>query len=157
MRKIKTAIAFLLISAVFLSFAACGGVKGLDATIYYAIMSAPRCLDPQIVSDNSEEIAVASCFEGLVRLNENGSVVPGMAESWSVSDDECVYTFKLRENAKWHLIKNFADILGEDYKETFDQSVTADDFAFAFRRAVSPETKSPSAESLFSIRSASDI
>ncbi|MCR4615519.1 MAG: peptide ABC transporter substrate-binding protein [Clostridiales bacterium] len=157
MKKIKTAVALLLTTAISLSFYACGGVKGLDATIYYSIMSEPRCLDPQIVSENSEEIAVASCFEGLVRLGENGAIVPGVAESWSISKDECVYTFKLRENAKWHLIKNFADILGEDYKETFDQSVTAEDFAFALRRAVSPETGSPWAESLFSIRSASEI
>ena len=157
MNKIKKAAALLLIAALILTLAACGGVKGLNATIYYAVTSEPRCLDPQIIGDNAGEIAVANCFEGLVRRGEDGSIVPGVAESWSISADECVYTFNLREDAEWHLIKNFADILGENYKDSFDRSVTAQDFVFAFRRAVSPETQSPSAESLFSIKSAREI
>ena len=157
MNKIKKAAALLLIAALILTLAACGGVKGLNATIYYAVTPEPRCLDPQIVGDNAGEIAVANCFEGLVRRGEDGGIVPGVAQSWSISADECVYTFNLREDAEWHLIKNFADILGEDYKDIFDRSVTAQDFVFAFRRAVSPETQSPSAESLFSIKSAREI
>ena len=40
-------------------------------------------------------------FEGLVVYGVGGRIVPGVAESWEISDDGTVYTFRLRSNAKW--------------------------------------------------------
>lgn len=65
-------------------------------------------------------------FEGLYRLDENNNAVEGMAIDHEVSEDGTVYTFNLREDAKW----------------SNGDPVTADDFVFAWRRAVTPETGS---------------
>lgn len=49
-----------------------------------------------------DEIVYANVFEGLTRINEDGSVSPLLAESWTVSEDGRVYDFKLREGVTFH-------------------------------------------------------
>ncbi|MCK5746920.1 MAG: hypothetical protein KAH44_11930, partial [Oricola sp.] len=49
-----------------------------------------------------DEIVYANLFEGLTRIEEDGSVAPLLAESWAVSDDGRVYDFKLREGVRFH-------------------------------------------------------
>jgi ABC-type transport system substrate-binding protein len=59
-------------------------------------------LDPLFADNASSMRAVQLAYEGLVRLNSNGSVVPGMAKNWQVSDDSLEYTFTLRSNIFYH-------------------------------------------------------
>ncbi|HAV65157.1 MAG TPA: hypothetical protein DCY13_22645, partial [Verrucomicrobiales bacterium] len=40
-------------------------------------------------------------YEGLVVHDAKAQVVPGVAESWAVSDDGRTYTFRLRDDARW--------------------------------------------------------
>lgn len=145
----------MLLFATIVSITACGG-NGANRTLYYPISDDPECLDPQIATGQSAEIAINNCFEGLVRFDDTGNIIPGVAESWTVSKDGRIYTFKLRENAKWHFIDNFSYVL-EDYKTALNQNVTADDFVFAFRRALTPATKAPHATKLFPIKFASSV
>ncbi len=147
---------FLCISMLFL-FAACDFSGGKDAYIIFPIDSDPGYLDPQIISDPGAKNIIANCFEGLVALDENGAIVPGCAESWTVSPDGLVYTFNLRKNLKWAVMNSSSDFLGEDFKKTFDSSLTAEDFVFGFRRALLPETKSPGAKNLLSIKNADAV
>ncbi|MDA5093404.1 ABC transporter substrate-binding protein [Aliiroseovarius sp. KMU-50] len=49
-----------------------------------------------------DEVVYANLFEGLTRFGPDGSVNPGLAESWTVSDDGTVYTFKLRADVNFH-------------------------------------------------------
>ncbi len=49
-----------------------------------------------------DEIVYANLFEGLTRINEDGSVSPLLAESWTVSGDGRIYEFKLREGVRFH-------------------------------------------------------
>ncbi|QED49087.1 peptide ABC transporter substrate-binding protein [Cytobacillus dafuensis] len=65
-------------------------------------------------------------FEGLYRLDESHAPVPGMAESYEVSEDGKVYTFHIRSDAKW----------------SNGTSVTAKDFEYAWKKAITPETLS---------------
>ncbi|MEH7391038.1 peptide ABC transporter substrate-binding protein [Bacillus sp. JJ1474] len=65
-------------------------------------------------------------FEGLYRLDESHAPVPGMAESYEMSEDGKVYTFKIRSDAKW----------------SNGTSVTAKDFEFAWKKAINPDTLS---------------
>lgn len=80
-------------------------------------------------------------YEGLVRLDARGNVVPGVAESWTVSDDGRLYTFSLRSEARW----------------SDGSALTADDFVWSFRRVVDPSTASPHAGKLVMVAGASEI
>lgn len=153
----RTVSLILSVIIIILSFTACSKNAGSDMDLYFPITAEPESLDPQIIESIPENIVVANCLEGLVRWGENGNILPGVALNWEISANGLIYIFRLRDNAKWHLIDGHADILGDDYKKSFDTAVTARDFVFAFRRAVSPSTKSPGAESLFIIKNAEKI
>ncbi|MDR2657238.1 MAG: ABC transporter substrate-binding protein [Oscillospiraceae bacterium] len=45
--------------------------------------------------------AVSNCVEGLVTTDKYGNKVPGLAESWDISEDQTVYTFHLRQGLQW--------------------------------------------------------
>jgi len=150
----KTVSLMLSVILIFLSFTACSKHSGSGMDLIFPITAEPASLDPQIAENIPEKTVVANCLEGLVRLGENGQILPGTALNWEQSSDGKVYTFHLRNNAKWHLIDGHESILGEDCAKTFDTAVTANDFVFAFRRAVSPSTGSPDADSLFVIKNA---
>lgn len=127
---------------------------GRDEQVIYPIDKDPEFLDPQIVSSEGARNIIANCFEGLVTVDAEGKIIPGCAESWKISDDGLVYTFHLRDNCEWRISTYAAAVWGKETKEPLYQRVTADDFAFAIRRALRPETKSPGAKNLYSIKNA---
>jgi oligopeptide transport system substrate-binding protein len=93
-------------------------------------LSEPKDLDPHIVTGISAYNVIAALLEGLVSEDPNDpslAPMPGAAESWAVSDDGLVYTFKLRPEAEW----------------SNGDPVTAEDFAFAYQRMLSPQLGSP--------------
>lgn len=155
MTKRAVAILFTLVLIISL-FSACNKKDGSNANLTFPITVEPRSLDPQI-ADTSADILIANCFEGLVRMGEDGEILPGVAESWDVSANGLVYTFRLRDNAKWHLVDDFETILGKDFQKSFKNTVTAHDFVFGFRRVIMPQTASPYAPSLFMIKNAQAV
>ncbi|MBL0389347.1 peptide ABC transporter substrate-binding protein [Tumebacillus sp. ITR2] len=64
--------------------------------------------------------------EGLIRLDEKGRPVAGVAKEWKTSEDGKTYTFTLRDDAKW----------------SDGSNVTAQDFEYAWKRGLDPATKS---------------
>lgn len=63
----------------------------------------PPHLDPTAGAAAAiDEIVYANVFEGLTRIGSRGEVLPDLAESWTVSDDGKLYTFKLRSGVKFH-------------------------------------------------------
>ncbi len=85
-------------------------------------------VDPQGKTPNTVSNSIDThILEGLVRVHGN-DVLPGIAETWEISDDGLVYTFHLR------------DALWSD-----GVPVTADDFVTGFQRLMLPETASNSA------------
>ncbi|NLB36960.1 MAG: peptide ABC transporter substrate-binding protein [Clostridiales bacterium] len=154
-RQISLSIALMLVLSIM--FSSCSRDTGMDKDLNYPIDSDPVCLDPQIASSSTSKLIINNCFEGLVRIDENGKIIPGVAQSWTVSPDGLNYTFSLRSDASWHLIKNFADVLGDNNEESFDARVTAKDFVFAFQRTLSPITKSENAASLYLIKNAERV
>ncbi len=153
----KTLAILCAIVIIVSSFAACSGKDGSDANLVYPIENEPRSLDPQITSDTAGNIIITNCFEGLVRIDENGEIVPGVAKDWTVSADGLEYTFHLKDDSRWHLMTKFNAVLGKGYEKTFDIRVTARDFVFGLRRAVMPLTASPYASSLFMIKNAKQV
>lgn len=72
-----------------------------DAVV--ALTLEPPHLDPTAGAAAAiDEITYHNVFEGLTRIDETGAVVPGLAESWTVSDDGLVYSFTLRDGVLFH-------------------------------------------------------
>ncbi len=84
----------------------------------------PPHLDPTAGAAAAiDEIVYANVFEGLTRIGPDGSVQPALAESWTVSDDGKVYTFKLRSGAKFH---DGSDLDAGDVKFSLDRARAED-------------------------------
>ncbi|MCA0983809.1 peptide ABC transporter substrate-binding protein [Halobacillus yeomjeoni] len=83
-------------------------------------------MDSSLATDAVAFQFLGSTMDGLYRLGENGEVEPGIAKEHTVSEDGLTWTFTLREDAKW----------------TNGETVTANDFVYAWQRAVNPETGS---------------
>ncbi len=128
----------ILLSLLFI-FLSVGCDNTKEAYIYFELPEMPETLDPQTAYKDTELIIIKNIFEGLLRVDEKGKVVCGVAESYEKKG--LTYTFKLRKDAKW----------------SNGDKITANDFAFAIKRAVSPEVKAPFASRLFSIVGAQEI
>lgn len=98
-----------------------------DQTFTYRVLDEHSSVDPQIVEDVMGAEVVRDLFEGLMNQDEDGNLEPGVATHFDANDAKNVYTFHLRDNAKW----------------SDGRSVTAGDFVFAWRRAADPKTASP--------------
>ncbi len=84
-----------------------------------------QSIDPALITGQPEGRIVSSLFEGLVRWRpDNTKAEPGVAEKWEISDDGRVYTFHLRDNARW----------------SNGDPVTARDFLYSIRRLIDPLT-----------------
>ena len=70
-----------------------------------------------------DEVVYANVFEGLTRYRPDGSVAPGLAESWEISEDGTVYTFRLREGVTFHDGTAFD---AEDVKFSLDRARAED-------------------------------
>ncbi len=145
---------FLAIVAV-ISLCACGGDS--SDVLILPIESDPMCLDPQVADSKEAKLMIANCFEGLVRLDEDYKIIPGVAESWEISKDGLTYTFNLRKDTHWKLLNSFEDVLPEGYKDTYRTQVIAADFVYGISRALDPATQAGDAEKLFSIKNASAV
>lgn len=83
-------------------------------------------MDQHIATDGLSFEVIAATIEGLYTLDADGNAIPAIAKSYDVSEDGLVYTFHLREDAKW----------------SNGEPVTANDFVYAWRRLVDPNTAS---------------
>ncbi len=97
-------------------------------------------LDPLFADNAASMRAIQLVYEGLVRLDAEGSVVPGMAESWEVSDDSLTYTFQLRNNIYYHDSESFSTGTG--------RRMSSGDVKFVFERMAQPGVP-PTAAQLF--------
>src|ERR687893_2088405 len=99
--------AFALVALVVL--VACGGGGGggtqsntPPGTLEVGLEAEPPELDPNLSSAYVDRQVMASLYDKLVDIDEQGEIVPMLAESYEVSGDELVYTFHLREGIKFH-------------------------------------------------------
>ena len=70
--------------------------------VYWSAGAEPVSLDPTKQVDGSSASWLGHLYEGLLTYDAKGNLVPATAESFTVSDDKKVYTFKIRKTAKWH-------------------------------------------------------
>jgi len=100
----------------------------------------PESLDPHKTSTVYEAHILRDLFEGLVMQDKDANLIPGAAESWTISDDGKVYTFKLRQGATW----------------SDGSPVTAEDFVYSFRRVVDPATGAEYASMVYPVLNAEE-
>ena len=128
-----------------LVFVGCGPVESKvdignrEQILHFSNGSEPESVDPHIVTGVPEHNVICALTEGLVAEDPvDLSPVPGTAERWEISEDGTVYTFYLRENAKW----------------TNGDPVTAQDFVASFKRILTPSLASKYAYMLFLMKNA---
>ena len=87
---------------------------GLEKQIlHFGNGTEPQGLDPHIVTGVPEHHLLISLCEGLTIANPRGGEnLPGVAESWQISEDGKIYTFFLNKNAKW---SNGDSLVAEDF------------------------------------------
>ena len=96
--------------------------------ITVSIVAEPPGWDPTV--STSQEIARVmyhNVYEGLVRIDRSGEIVPALAESWETSDDGLTWTFTLKEGVTFHN----------------GDPLTPDDVVAALERAADPTPVTP--------------
>ncbi|MBI1732666.1 MAG: peptide ABC transporter substrate-binding protein [Gammaproteobacteria bacterium] len=137
MRSAWLAAAFLL--------TACGShesnVEASQRTgiLHFGNGDEPQDLDPHTVTGIPETHILMALFEGLVAKDPTDlGIRPGVAERWTLSEDQKTYTFHLRPDARW----------------SNGEPVTAGDFVWSWRRALQPALGNLYAYMFYSIRGA---
>jgi oligopeptide transport system substrate-binding protein len=142
--KAKKILIVLVVIALAISLAACGGSKG-DLDMNVCVASEPQTIDPQLNSAVDGAIMLSHMFEGLMKWADDGkgnaTLVTGQAASYTVSDDGLVYTFTLRDDIKW----------------SDGQTVKASDFVYAWQRLVNPATAADYNYMIEMVQNASEI
>ncbi|BAV45912.1 ABC transporter substrate-binding protein [Mesorhizobium sp. 113-1-2] len=109
-----------LLAAAVLAFATATSASAARTDLVIGIPLEPPHLDPTAGAAAAiREVTYANVFEGLTRIGPNGEVLPDLAESWTISDDGKVYTFKLHTGVKFH---DGADFSADDVKFSLDRA-----------------------------------
>ncbi len=108
--------------AAALSLAA--GLASAQTAITIGMQLEPPNLDPTAGAAAAiDEVVYANVFEGLTRYNPDGTIAPALAESWEISEDGSVYTFRLRQGVTFH---DGTDFTADDVKFTLDRARAED-------------------------------
>jgi peptide/nickel transport system substrate-binding protein len=102
-RKIAAFAAPALLAAIV--FAACGGGGSADdtyASILRTTQDWPTYSDPAVGNDQSDSITMVNLYDPFLYPNLQGEPVPHLATSWTVSANGREFTFKIREDVKFH-------------------------------------------------------
>jgi oligopeptide transport system substrate-binding protein len=122
-----------------------GGATGQELAteqVFHAANGAePESLDPHRITGVTASNVLRDLYEGLVDEAADGSLIPGAAASWTISDDGRVYTFHLQPEGRW----------------SNGDPVTAEDFVFGLRRSADPKTLSEYSAILYPIENAEAV
>ncbi len=104
-------------------------------TLRLGVQADPAELDPHKTSLTAAWHVIEHVYDTLVTTDETLAPLPGLAESWDISDDGITYTFNIRQGVLFH---NGRELVAEDVK-------------YSYERILDPETASPSVSDLASI------
>src|SRR6202043_1479948 len=85
----------------------------MGGVINAVIQPEPPGLMLAMIQNGPTQMVAGNIYEGLLRYSPKLEPLPGLAESWTVSEDGKVYAFKLRKDVTWHDGKRFtsADVV----------------------------------------------
>ena len=107
-----------------LALAASMGMAQAKSDIVVAMQLEPPHLDPTSAAAGAiDSVLYSNVFEGLTRFASDGAVIPGLAESWDISEDGKTYTFHLRNGVKFH---DGTAMDAEDVKFSLDRARAED-------------------------------
>ena len=95
----------------------------------FALRASQVTLDPATMSSLSRVDVMSNIFEGLVQFGERAEIRPAVAERWDISPDGLVYTFYLRESARFH---NGRRVRSDDVKYSFERQMRQNEAAAAW-------------------------
>lgn len=139
LKKVLSLVVAATISSTLL--VGCGDDKkeGKDKQVLtYNLAADSKTLDPALNTAIDGGTVLSNTFEGLCRTDEKDKAIKGGAESWNVSEDGLTYTFNLRKDAKW----------------SNGDKVTAQDYEYAWKRVLNPETGAEYAYQMYYIEGA---
>lgn len=97
-------------------------------TYIEGVLKTPQFLNPVLAFNNDTDVNLNRLiFSGLLKTNTNLELENDLAESFTINEDETVYTFVLRQDAKWH----------------DGEPVTVDDVVFTIETIQNPQFNSP--------------
>ena len=132
---------FARVALVMGSLLAAASPALAEAVLHRGNSGEPTSLDPAHISINIEGFIIYDMLEGLTIFGPDGKIEAGAAEKWEVSEDGKVYTFHIRENAKW----------------SDGSPLTAGDFVFAWQRVENPKTAAEYATILYPVKNAEKV
>lgn len=101
-----------------------GAALAQHTHVNVAMQLEPPNLDPTAGAAQAiDSVVYSNIYEGLTRFMSDGSVVPGLAESWDISEDGLTYTFHLRDGVTFH---DGTTMDAEDVKFTLDRARAED-------------------------------
>lgn len=134
---LKKVVLTLVVVALLFGFVGCKKQEAkVEQVLKYNVGAEPQYFDPRKATGIPEFTMLLNLFDGLMRYNTQGQLEPSIAESYTVSEDKLVWTFKLRKNAKW----------------SNGEPVTAQDFEYSWKTALSPEVASEYSYQLYYIK-----
>ena len=115
---------WLLASFVVFSFGLSAQAASPKDVLVVAQIAEPKSMDPATVTAVNDFRILMNLYDGLVRYRSGTlEVEPGLAESWTISDDGKVYTFSLRQGIKFH---DGSPFNAEAVKFNFDRMLVKD-------------------------------
>ena len=121
----KKIISFILSLTIIFTLAGCSDNESFVVSL--ELDNKVVTLDPQLATTITDKLLIKNLYEGLLREDENKNIVCGAAKSYDISENGLTYKFILRDDLLW----------------SDGTNLTAYDFEFGFKRALSPITKAP--------------
>ena len=121
---IVAVVAIAAIAGILLANQSNKGNDGVYTSLYSSEVSTLNYLTS---SNTWDQTVGANVVDTLVEYDSVSKVIPGLAESWEVSEDELTWTFHLRKGVKWY-----------DHKGNPVAEVTANDFVNALKYVLTP-------------------
>jgi len=153
MKKIKKLLFLMLITTIVLS-GCYGGTNDTSKTedkdttadsdsesLHLAMTGEIPTLKTNGEMDGLSATIIQNIFEGLYRKGKDDDPIEGLVKDYEKNDEETIYTFKLREDAKW----------------SNGDPITSHDFVYAWKKALHPDTFSPHADLMEPLKNAAKI